>query len=454
MNNIIRTFLLAFAILAQQQPPSVQDAIDRMRATLDQLQKDVQPPEPPKPVVLTTPEELDAAYATSADGDILTVDPALVYTRPFVAVKPITIQSAGLRIGRMDRSVPLPRFMHGITVAGENITLRGLEARLPDPRFTIVNITGAHVVLDRLRILGDPERGARRGITANSGGDVTILRSYVADCFQVHPGEDSQALIAWDMLPGLLIDDSYLEGGSETVLFGGGDSSDEAHQPQDIVIRNSTLTKNPAWKAQAKGVKNILELKAGKNVLVEGNTMSQSWGKAAGNGGGQNGYAIVLTVRNQDGRCPWCTIQDVTIRNNTISSAAAAITISGIDNVVETKTGVGRVPIGQLRPTVRTARVTISNNTFADIDAVAYYGGTSSKLILFSDGPNDVTIDKNTFENTGQTSTVYFANGRSENLNITSNTWGKTRYGVFSSAGAATWTTHVASGSLTGNIEQ
>ena len=42
-------------------------------------------------------------------------------------------------------------------------------------------------------------------------------------------------------------------------------------------------------------VKNLLELKMGRNVIIDGNVLENSWGDA------QIGYAVLFTVRNQDG---------------------------------------------------------------------------------------------------------------------------------------------------------
>jgi len=50
-------------------------------------------------------------------------------------------------------------------------------------------------------------------------------------------------------------------------------------------------------------------------VLVEGNVIENCW-KA-----GQNGFAIQLTPRNQEGKAPWSVVEDVTIRRASAPSA-------------------------------------------------------------------------------------------------------------------------------------
>ena len=48
--------------------------------------------------------------------------------------------------------------------------------------------------------------------------------------------------------------------------------------------------------------------------------------------GGQPGFAIVFTVRNHDGKCPWCQVDHVTFERNILRHSAAGIKILGWDN--------------------------------------------------------------------------------------------------------------------------
>jgi hypothetical protein len=398
------------------------------------------PSTPNSPPVLTTPDALDRALAAAAPGAVLTLSPALFYPQPLTLRQAVTLQSE-VPLTRMDRTTPLPSFHGGLTIAGDDVTLIGVEVRHPNPLTDIVVIKGARVTLDRVRVLGDPQKGAKRGIAANGHGDVTIRRSYVDDAFQRYPGNDSQAIGAWDMAPGLLIEDNYLAGGSETIMIGGADPASEARSPRDIVIRQNTITKNPAWQAQPIGVKNALELKNARQVLIADNVIEYAWG-----GKGQDGYLLMLTPRNQGGRAPYSTVEDVVVQDNTFRHGAAAINVLGTDNN---------------QPSQRLTRVTIRANTFEDLDPVTYSG--SNRLILMAAGPVDLTIDDNTFRGVNLASQVYFASGpKAERLIVANNTWPKTRYGIFGSSARAgvdaigvpyAWTQYVASGTLEGNRE-
>ena len=426
--------------------------IDKIVSLAQQIIDEARPPVPPAPVVISTPEQFDAALSLAPAGATLTLATSLVYPAPLTLTHPITLQSetwaAGLG-GRMTADEPAPRFQSGIKVTGDHISLAGIDVRQTNPLVDIVVLGGAWPILDRCRILGDPVKGGKRGIAAN-GSDMTIARCYIDDCFQPYPGNDSQAICAWDMGPGLTIEDCFLRGGSETVMIGGADASSADRMPHAVTIIRNTITKRPEWQALPIGVKNLIEFKAGRDILVEDNDLSYSWGKH-----GQVGYAVLVTVRNQDGRAPWSTVQNLVFRGNRIAHTAAAINILGLDNIKETK-GNMPTPIGTVRPSVRASDLEFSGNTFTDLDPVTYAG--SNQMILIGAGPVNVTIDQNTFDGVKIGSQVYFYGAPpSDGMVITNNTWPKATYGIKGDSqpsGASTWVAYVTNGTLSGNVER
>lgn len=440
MKHALLALLLALPLTpAPAQPPQtpaeVRQAIDQL---LDQLVGLVPPtPAPPPPVPLivpvATPDALDAALAAAAPGATILIEPTLVYPTALTLTTAVTLQSTTAGASRMTRDEPAPSFRGGIAIPGTRVTLVGLEVRHPDPQRTIVDITGDHVTLDRMRVLGDPTTGGRHGIAGN-GGDLTVRRSWVDDCFRTYPGDDAQAFISWNSTGPIVLEDNYFAGGSETVMFGGADPVDAAHVPSDITIHGNTITKHPAWQTQAIGVKNTLEFKNARRVTVTDNDITQSWG-----GHGQDGYLLMLTPRNQGGKAPYSTVEDVVVTANRFAHAAAAIALLGGDNV---------------QPSQRLARIAIHDNAFTDLDPTLYTG--SPRMILLSRGPSDVTITANTFAGVHATSVVYFADAtpKAEALVITDNHWPQTRYGVFGSGATVgqAWALFVASGTLSGNV--
>ena len=76
------------------------------------------------------------------------------------------------------------------------------------------------LVIDRVYVHGDPVLGQKRGIALHSS-DTASINSYVSDCKAV--GQDSQAMSGFNGPGNYLIENNYLEGATENVLFGGAD---------------------------------------------------------------------------------------------------------------------------------------------------------------------------------------------------------------------------------------
>lgn len=232
-----------------------------------------------------------------------------------------------------------------------------------------------HIVFDRCYLHGDPKGGARRGIAMNSRY-TAVVDSYLSDFKTV--GEDSQAIAAWNGSGPFKVVNNYLEGAGENVMFGGADPSIRDLVPSDIEIRANHFAKplswrigDPTYEGTPWTVKNLLELKNARRVLIDGNFFEYSWLHA------QTGFAVLFTVRNQDGSAPWSVVEDVTFTRNALRHIGGGINILGQDNN---------------HPSQRTRRILIKNNLFEDV------GGAwgSGRLFLLLDGTADVTIEHNT----------------------------------------------------------
>lgn len=231
-----------------------------------------------------------------------------------------------------------------------------------------------HLIFDRCYLHGG-ERGARRGIALNSA-HTAVIDSYLADFKTV--GEDSQAIAGWNGPGPFKITNSYLEGAGENVMFGGSDPSIRDLVPADMEIRGNHFAKPLSWRigdAAYAGtpwtVKNLFELKNARRVLVDGNLFEYSWPHA------QDGYAILFTVRNQDGSAPWSSLEDVMFSNNVIRHVGNGINILGHDNN---------------HPSRQTRRIHIRNNLFYDVGG----GWARGQLFQLLDGAADVVIENNT----------------------------------------------------------
>jgi hypothetical protein len=131
-------------------------------------------------------------------------------------------------------------------------------------------------------------------------------------------------------------------------------------------------------------VKNLLELKNAQNVLIDGNVIENIWPA------GQNGYAIVVTPRNQSGAAPWVRVRDVTFSNNIIRNAYGVLTLTGYDDLATSQ---------------QTQRIAFRNNLIYDIDPA----GGWNKTFTLGFGPSDIVIDHNTIVQ--KNTSVVFAYG-------------------------------------------
>ena len=226
------------------------------------------------------------------------------------------------------------------------------------------------LVIDRCYIHGDPRAGQKRGIALNSAA-TTVSNSYVADIKAV--GEDSQAIAGWNGPGPFTITNNYLEAAGENVLFGGADPAIPNLVPTDITIAGNLLSKPIAWRSQNWQVKNLLELKNARRVAIQQNTLQYNWQAA------QSGFAVLFTVRNQGGHCPWCQVELITFQNNVLAHSAAGVSILGYDDSA---------------PSQQTRSIVIRNNVFADIDNKNW--GGNGYFVQVLGGPRDITIDHNT----------------------------------------------------------
>ena len=190
-----------------------------------------------------------------------------------------------------------------------------------------------HLVIDRSYIHGFDTQDVQRGVSVNSA-ETTISNSYISNIHGV--GYDTQAIGGWNGPGPIRIINNYLEAAGENVMFGGADSASEALMPADIEIRRNHLFKPLSWKVghptyagKHWTVKNLLEFKTAKRVVVDGNVMENNWTD------GQDGKAILLTVRNQECSASWSTVQNVRFSNNTLKNAEGGFNLLGKDNEAE-----------------------------------------------------------------------------------------------------------------------
>lgn len=259
-----------------------------------------------------------------------------------------------------------------------------------------------HLVIDRSYIHGHPTQEVKRGIALNSG-EASILNSYISDIHGI--GYDTQAICGWNGPGPYHIINNYLEAAGENVMFGGSDPAIPNLVPSDIEIRRNHFFKPLAWKVghptyagKHWTVKNLLELKNARRVVIDGNTFENNWTD------GQAGWAILLKSQNQDGNCPWCVSEDIVFSNNIVKGSENGLNVSAY---------------GSTHPSVQMKRLQVVNNLW-DVENVWYQG---------TDGAREITLENNThLQWTGNVMTLY---GRpTTQFTVRNNLGARTGYGI------------------------
>jgi len=334
---------------------------------------------------------LQALIDATPAGGTLTLPADVVYPCNCVIRQAITIQSAGARVvtSNADPAVTILPGVHDVTLRGVDISATGFVYDIVrigasgNDQATLQNTLDevpTNITLDHVTIHGDPLSDSQRGVAAN-GANVSIINSRI---YEIHTrGADSQAVCVWNGPGPILIADSYLEAAGENVLVGGADPSIPNLIPSNIQILRNYFFKPLTWKVGDPSyagihwsVKNLLELKMARSVTIDGNVLENSWGDA------QIGYAVLFTVRNQNGGAPWATIENVTWTNNTVKNSEQGFQLLGSDN---------------LNPSQRASGLTIFNSQFQQI----------ANRFLTMSGYYNVTIEHNTHEQGGNIMSLY-----------------------------------------------
>lgn len=270
--------------------------------------------------------------------------------------------------------------------------LLGLEiTRAPGAKLSslvsVKNGPADHIVIDRSWLHGTAQDETQSGFRLNGVTNGSIVDSFFTDfhCISVAGAcTDAKAIGGGNGgNPGgpYKIVNNFLEASGQGILFGGGGAT---VTPADIEIRRNHFFKPMQWKPGAPGfvggvsgnpfvVKNHFELKNAQRVLFEGNILENVWG-----GFSQNGYAIVLTPKNQhqgNGNiCPSCQVTDVTIRYNQISHSGAGFQIA--TSISGSGTNGGMALAG--------TRYSIHDVTLDDISGSQYTGSGTLLLVANS----------------------------------------------------------------------
>lgn len=387
-----------------------------------------------------------AALDKAQPGDVITLSAGASYTGPFTLPVKSSAGYIVVRSSTADTNLPSPGTR--ITPAARNLMPKivgpaGSPALLTAPgahhfRFIAVEFAPLastyidtlirlgigdetslaslphHLIFDRCFIHGDPKTGGKRGVGFN-GASLAVIDSYLSDWKGV--GQDTQAIAGWNGPGPFKIVNNYLEAAGENLMFGGADAKVKDLVPSDIEIRGNHFFKPLSWNAYDPSyagthwtVKNLLELKNARRVLITDNLLENCWGD------GQVGFAVVFSVRNQSGTNPWATVSDVTFTRNVIRNSTNGINMLGYDN----ESGI---------PSQYAKGLLLQHNLLCGIGSNPSSGVGIAFQIL--SGYQDVKIDHNTAIHTGN---IIVADGApNPGFVFTNNISVHNRYGIFGS---------------------
>jgi hypothetical protein len=180
------------------------------------------------------------------------------------------------------------------------------------------------ITFDRCYVHGDPILGGRRGIAMN-GIRVAVVDSHISDFKEV--GQDTQALWTYNSPGPLKIVNNYLEAAGENFMSGGGDPEIANLVPSDIEIRRNHFFKPLEWMKLSWQVKNLLEFKNARRVLVEGNVFQNIWLDD------QIGSLVNAGPSPEGSGASWTTVEDLTIRYNKGINLEVGFQINGRHNL-------------------------------------------------------------------------------------------------------------------------
>jgi hypothetical protein len=334
------------------------------RALLAIPQPEPEPePEPqpePVPVAILVDGDLQAAVDAGPAGATYVLSSDVTYG-------PVTLRGQGGTIRTHASATEKAKIRGPVVVESGTWLLIGLDAFGDLNEVVLLSEGAVNPLVEDCTIRGDKLTGAKRGITLNSQGG-TIRNCRITDIKR--RGQDAVGVGGWNGPGGYVIEDCYISASGSAIMFGGADPTVKDLVPTGIDVINCTLTKDPPWRDGGWTVKNIFELKNARKVRLRGCTLAQSWT------GGQTGFAITLTVRNQDGTAPWSTVEDVLIVDNTIEAVGAGVQLLGRDN---------NFPSGVMR------KVVIEDNRFTLCNVGA------GRQIEISGGPEQLELRGNTF---------------------------------------------------------
>jgi hypothetical protein len=209
-----------------------------------------------------------------------------------------------------------------------------------------------------------------------------VVDSYIEN--MTDSGSDSQAISILGCAGPGVIRNNYLEGWSETIMWGGGNSGLASTNlnsiPSDYVVEGNYLTRNSANKGTGPAYsqqKNGIEFKDCRRAVVRYNVIERTWAEA------QVGMGMIIKSDNASGQTdrPLAGSQDIEVYGNWFRDIGSGLQVAANPNGTQLINPVHRVKI--------------HNNLIERVNQGTFTG--QGRELSLSGPLADVYIDHNTF---------------------------------------------------------
>jgi hypothetical protein len=332
-----------------------------------------------------------------------------------------------------------------------NYNIRGIEfttapgtnpyvydlVRLGPLNATAADQLGENFTVSHSWFHGDETVGGKQGILMHAA-NVVIKNSAIDGFFS--SWQETHGIMCFAGPGPYNITNNYLEASGMPILFGGAAPKIVGLTPSNVVIQSNHMTRPLAWKGLY-AVKNLLEIKHGRNFSIKQNLLENNWAAA------QDGYGVLFTVRTcESGDYSWAVVDNIDFRENVVRNTPQGVNILGQDyhRAPCAKPGTGTISasgtsvfgsgtkfLTELKPTdkVVAAGVTLTvasivSNVMLTLTAAApttlaapasftYYAAAAGQL-------SNVKVVWNSFE--GITGNAFQIQAGAKNVNVTNNT--------------------------------
>jgi hypothetical protein len=368
--------------------PDALTAIEHGLAALQQAKAALSTPEPDR-VVVRAGDSLQAALDKAGT---IELEAGAVFEGTYSLRSRTLVTATGAAVRGM--TGPAIRIAPGITDVG----IIGLEATSAfndvirigenDATQQSIDAAPARIALTRVSI---PQHQRVRGIAIHARA-VSLFGCEVLNVWDVH-GQDSQAVYVGNAPGAIVIRGGRYSAGSEVILLGGDTTRIPELTPTDILVEDAELFRPLSWLGDGvpRKVKNIFEVKNGRNVTLRKSTLRGCWAN------GQTGEAIVLTPAldgaKKDPPLQSGEVHNVLIEDVTVSDCSSLVGILGRAYSAYTVNAASGIVF-------RRVHATLSRTQFGGRGQLATIGGE----------PEDVTFEDCTVTQDG-TSLIYYSPG-------------------------------------------